>query len=432
MALAGCSVCKERLGAEESVARANRCGHLFHWACVSEWVRVSRSSGCPDCRARLPLERDLQPCFVTEAVEPLSYAPSSPAHDGSDGSSGSAHSLKQQLQEARSTAHAAQQQLAKERSERDSLLVAAQNERDKARDQVTRERASCNALRDRLKQLEHDKNSAELTIAELKQQLRHSDSSLGSSQSQLVELLQSETSKLDNGVDPRTIVEGLCRRVARCERISMDKDTEYWRIIRESRALKAKLEEARAAATAAQAHRSRQGRNGRSAGESSVADECVEVEGDSDNDDDIAAVEEHQCNRKRRQPEQPLQRKFRRRGSQGQDRHTTRQDSQWVTGSDGWPLLDRPLDHCATARPTGTVVAAASSVQPKTSLAPVQKVPDGRGGTMRALQVRPRSELSKKTGGSSSIAKKKQRDKAAEGEQRSIGTYLQLRNNWTQ
>lgn len=63
----GCSICQEALSAS-AICVATKCGHVFHKACVSQWISNSRT--CPSCRASCTPSALIRLYFTTSGGDP--------------------------------------------------------------------------------------------------------------------------------------------------------------------------------------------------------------------------------------------------------------------------------------------------------------------------------------------------------------------------
>jgi peptidoglycan hydrolase CwlO-like protein len=73
-----CSICccnlidpKQEIGLPFTSSGSNKCnqaystlcGHVFHYACLNQWVNQKRSKNCPECRAEINGEEDIHKVF---------------------------------------------------------------------------------------------------------------------------------------------------------------------------------------------------------------------------------------------------------------------------------------------------------------------------------------------------------------------------------
>lgn len=63
----GCSICQEVFNAS-TVCVVTKCGHVFHKACVTQWMANSRT--CPSCRAACPPSALIRVYFTTALTDP--------------------------------------------------------------------------------------------------------------------------------------------------------------------------------------------------------------------------------------------------------------------------------------------------------------------------------------------------------------------------
>lgn len=63
-----CVICTELFVINSHISACS-CGHIFHEECIFRWIKTSKQTSCPQCRAKLKESEIIKRLYLTESTD---------------------------------------------------------------------------------------------------------------------------------------------------------------------------------------------------------------------------------------------------------------------------------------------------------------------------------------------------------------------------